>query len=182
MYQQAFDVLTLRSKLGRVEVALDLPQKGMDFDAHQQSLKLLIASALLHSGFQQVFESRPLNLFTAIDNMYTAKKGTDVNIVETGFRTPSGAVSRLKMPSQLTDVREETYHSGGAKAVNNDIRPYGIVTAWQFSFPKGGAKIRLWSTARMAASPSPRLDAVEISDCFRDSDVVQAVNKVVSFL
>lgn len=182
MYQQAFDVLTLRAKLGRVEVALDLPQRGSDFHPQQQSQKLLLAASLLHSDFQQISLFQPINLFSAINNMYTATKGKDVNIVDTGFRTPSGAVSRIKMPSLLIDVREETYHKEGAKAVDNDIRPFGLVTAWQFSFPKGGAKIKLWCTARMAASATPRIGAVEISDCLRDSDVVQAVNKVVSFL
>jgi len=177
---QVFDVVTIRPKLERIEISLDIAQRGYFFDSSIHAMKLTNAVSLLVPDL--VFEGQsPRNLFSAIEGIYSAPKTTDVNIIDIGFRTASGAVNRGKMPTVHEDIREERFHKAGAVA-DKQVTPNGVIGAWTFMHPRGGAKIKLWVPVSQAASSNPVLDSMEVRDAKADSDVLQAVNKVVKYL
>jgi hypothetical protein len=177
---QAFDVVTLRPKLGRLEVSLDIAQRGSFFDCSIHALKLINTTSLILTDL--IYEGQqPFNLFAAIEGMYKASKTKDVIINDVGFRTASGSVNRSKMPTIIDDLREEPFHKGGSEA-DTQVSPNGLEATLTFIHPKGGAKIKLWVPIAQAASSNPVLYAMEITESKADSDVVQAVNKVIKYL
>ena len=218
---QVFDVITLRPNLNRLEVSLDLAHRGLGIDGAIAAQKLLLAVSAMIPEMQSISEGQPDNLFDAIAGIYSAKKTTDVNVIDIGIRTPSGAVTRGRMPTLDEDIRYEDYHKAGAEAVANKatavaqvvpvgsaqsepafpeaapqveaalasqigsktrVNPHGVVAAWTFAVPKGKATVKLWTTLAQAASSAPILYGMEVSDALADSDVLQAVNKVVKYL
>jgi hypothetical protein len=180
---QVFDVLTVRTQLHRIEISLDITQKTSSFDAGEVALNLLFHAALLLPELQPLINAQHgVNLFPAIADIYNSAGRPDTAIVDIGFRTPSGATNRGKMPTNSDDIREELFHKNGAKAVDKKINLHGVVVNWRFSFPPGAAKVKLWTTAAKAMRPTPYVWGAEITEAAADSDIVQAVNKLTSFL
>lgn len=180
---QCFDVVSLRPQLGRLEVALDLSKRSTEFEGDTRALALLFHVTLFLPELRPLVDAQqPTNLFPAIAEIYKSAANADTNIVDIGFRTPSGAVNRGKMPSTSEDIREEPFHKAGSERVDKKINPHGIVVAWAFSFPSGGARVKLWTSAAKSMVPIPSLWGLEIADTSADSDIVQALNKVSSYL
>jgi hypothetical protein len=180
---QVFDVVSIRPQLKRIEVALDITQKTSDFDAEVVALKLLFHMALIVPELKVLIDAQHgVNLFPAISEIYKSGARSDTVIVDLGFRTPSGAINRGKMPSNSEDIRDETFHKRGSEGVQKKINPHGIVVNWTFSFPKGSARVRLWTSAAKAMAPIPYIWGAEVSEAVGDSDIVQALNKLTSFL
>lgn len=179
---QAFDVVTFRPSLDRVEIALDLNSRGASFDGGSLSLKLLAAAKQAISAIAPIYTGQlPMNIFPAIGEIYKSRGSSELNIIDANFRTPSGAINRGKMPS-MEDLREEPFHKSGAEAVKKEIRVGGIVVAWTFKYPPGKAKTKLWTRISVAAGQDPMLVDMELSDASRDSDVAQACTKIVKYL
>ncbi len=179
---QTFDVVNIRTKLKRIEVGLDLAHAGLKLEGPLAVFQLLGAVSLHLPELRTLYESQqPENVFPAIKGIYSARKTKDVNVTEIGIRTPSGAITRGKMPTPDDDIRMEKYHKNGADAVTQ-IYPYGVVATWAFSAPKGRATLKLWTSTAQAAASAPVHFGIEMSDAINDSDVVQAMNKVVKYL
>lgn len=180
---QVFDVLTVRTQLRRIEIALDITQKTSDFEPGEVALQLLFHAALLLPELKTLIDAQHgINLYPAIAEIYKSVAKSDTAIVDIGFRTPSGATNRGKMPSGAEDIRDETFHKSGSEGVKKKINPHGIVVHWTFSFPPGGAKVKLWTSAAKALAPTPYVWGAEVRDMAADTDMVQAVNKLTSFL
>jgi hypothetical protein len=180
---QVYDVLTFRAKLERLELSLDLAQRHSFGDPSVEALRLMGAATTLIPELQATYESQsPTNLFPAIGEIYGARNAADVAVTAVGFRTPSGAVSRMKMPTRTEDVRQETFFKGGAEAVKQKVNPYGIEATWSLAFPAGTVNTRLWVAVSTAAGTDPRLNGFEVSGATRDDQLVQAINKVVKHL
>jgi hypothetical protein len=180
---QAFDVITFRPSLERVEVALDMNSRGMSFNGAELALKLLAATAQVMPAIDPIYKgSIPMDLFPAIGEIYKSRSNSELKIVDTNFRTPSGAMNRGKMPSSDEDIREEEFHKNGVAGVKKEIRVGGLVVAWTFKYPQGSAKTKLWTRILVSASQTPNLYDMEISDAAKDSDVQQACTKIVKYL
>lgn len=180
---QAFDVITFRPSLDRVEIALDLNNRGSSFDGNAMALKLLAAVKQLLSAIEPIYAGQlPINLFSAIGEIYKSRGSSELHIIDANFRTPSGAINRGKMPSTEVDLREEPFHKSGAEAVKKEIRVGGIVVAWTFKYPTGKARTKLWTRLTVSAAQDPVLHDMELSEASRDSDVAQACTKIIKYL
>lgn len=180
---QAFDVISFRPKLGRVEVALDMNNRGMNFDEEAFSLKLLAATKAVLPSIAPIYTGQiPMDLFAAINEIYKSRSSSELKIIDTNFRTPSGALNRGKMPSAEDDIRDEDFHRNGVAGIKKEIRVGGLVVAWEFHYPPGSAKTKLWTRISLAAGQNPNLYSMEVFDAAKDGDISQACTKIVKFL
>ncbi|WP_434558002.1 hypothetical protein [Pseudomonas sp. Z4-20] len=79
---------------------------------------------------------QPLNFFPAMEKIYNS---TDGNVCELGFATTlGGSVKREKMKRNTADLRVETWHAGGRKAIASAAIPdtidiYRLSVSWKIS-------------------------------------------------
>lgn len=178
-YFQAYDVVYFRKSLARLEVCVDQPKRGGKRVAENALNRLLTALCLQSNLFAQVFQSQPLNLFRSISGIYkTAGEGT---IKTLSFRTLTGSTKTEVMQSPNDDLRAEEFHSAGAQAVGNQIRPFEIEVDFQFVGTSHTASIILAAPIRELSIDPPHLNHCIIST--DNSDAISlAVNKLVKYL
>ena len=178
-YFQAYDVVFFRKSLMRLELCIDQPGRGGVKVAERAVNRLLPLLCAQSSTFEIVFQRQPLNLFPAIAGIYrTPGEGT---VKTLSFRTLTGSTKTEKMQSDNDDLRREDFHSAGAQAVGNQIRPYEIEVDFTFPGTKDFASVVLAAPMRELSA-----DPANLHHCFVITEhggaTSLALNKVVKYL
>jgi hypothetical protein len=178
-YYQAYDVITLRVGLERLEISVDQPGRLGSARLETKPMEILSACAL-HIHQLQGFGARPPeNLFAAISSMYSA--ANEGKVTALAFRTTTGSVKRERMTTSSDDLRDERFHHAGMVAVGQDIKPYEVEIEWDFTLPEGSAELKLAGMLSQLASASPTLHGCYVS-AHQSSSFEKALNRLVTYI
>lgn len=161
VYYQAYDVVTLRVNLERIEVCVDAPAKAKLAEIELLPLKLLSACALHVRGFKGTGAKPPLNLFPAIAGMYY--HGDEGKVTGLAFRTMTGSIKRERMTPDGDDLRSEKFHHAGMNAVGQKISPYELILEYGSEHPSRSATLKLSALIREISSATPTLHGCYVS-------------------
>jgi hypothetical protein len=177
---QVFDVLTVRPKLGRIEILIDYPDRIRPPESTDaRCLGLLGRTMDLAPRLKAVYEAnKPLNLLACINNLYQAK--TEGRVTRLLFRSPTGSVKKESMTS-TKDLRTETFHAAGVAAVGT-ITPYDVMVTWDNLINvKGTVAVRVGTTIAGLSSEETYVKTARITGARSDAAVIAVVNKLVSY-
>jgi len=178
IYFQAFDLVICRSSLKRIEVCIDQPNLDhLDFEKH--ALKILGAAAAHIADLQEIFQSKPLNVFSTIKEIFEEPKEGKVRSLS--FRTLTGSRKSEKMVRSADDLRTETFHYAGMTAVKHEISPYELTVEWVFPAPLGRAEIEFKAAIKALSFVDPHLTGFYVK-AIESVSFLEAVNKVVKYL
>ena len=127
--KQAFDVIWVPNNGGPIEIRVDA-QACHFFD---------IATAT-HEVLRQEFNNlvkknvlgKPLNLFSAIKNLYDEEG--EGGVVEMAFMAGTASHKHETMRKSRTCLRKEKFHEAGVVALDGDIHPHLISIVWSYPF------------------------------------------------
>jgi hypothetical protein len=179
VYYQAYDVITLRVKLGRIEVCIDAPAKAKMAEIETLPLKLLSACALHVSGFKGTGAKPPLNLFPAIAGMYY--QGKEGKVTGLAFRTMTGSIKRERMTRESDDLRSEKFHHAGMNAVGQKISPYELILEYESAPPGRPAALKLSALIREISSATPTLHGCYVSSSSFEA-FEHSLNRLVTYI
>lgn len=178
-YYQAYDVITLRVELERLEISVDQPRRLGSARLETRPMEILSACAL-HIQQLQGFGARPPeNLFAAIASMYSA--ANEGKVTALAFRTTTGSVKRERMTTSSDDLRDERFHHAGMVAVGQDIKPYELELEWDFTMPEGSAELKLAGMLSQLASATPTLHGCYVS-AHQSSSFEKSLNRLVTYI
>lgn len=178
-YYQAYDVITLRTSLDRLEISVDQPGRLGSLRFEARPMEILSACALHFQSLQGFGARPPENLFPAIAEMYGDHAAGKV--VALAFRTMTGSVKRERMTTNNDDLRDERFHHAGMIAVGQDIKPYEIELDMEFVAPGGSAGVKLAGMMSQLASASPTLHGCYIR-AHQFITMEKALNRLVTFI
>ncbi|NQE51898.1 hypothetical protein [Herbaspirillum rubrisubalbicans] len=179
IFYQAYDVITIRANLNRLEVCVDDPAKLTSTDLETQPLKLLTAAALHLEMLTGTGGRPPLNLFGAIAAMYY--EGREGTVTSLSFRTITGSIKKERMTAASQDLRDEKFHHAGVNALGQKISPYELTLEYETKIPLGAAQLKLSAMIKELAAENPTLHGCFVSslsfECFTN-----ALNRMVTFI
>lgn len=179
VYYQAYDVVTIRTNLERIEICVDQPAKAGAVGLETLPLRMLSACALSVSDFTGMGAIPPANLFPAIAGMYAATKEGKVTALS--FRTLTGSIKKERMTADTVDLREEKFHHAGMNALGQKISPYELALDFEFKFPDGQATLKLSALIRELASATPTLHGCYVTSA-TSSSFERTLNRLVTYL
>lgn len=174
IYYQAYDVVTLRSKLNRIEICIDNPTKTKSVDLEASPLKTLSACALHMAGFKGMGAKPPQNLFPAIAGMYYESK--EGKVTSLAFRTTTGSIKKERMTIESDDLRDEKFHHAGMNALGQKISPYELTLDYDCA-----ATLKLSAMIRELSSATPTLHGCYVTSISFNS-FEHALNRLVTYL
>ncbi len=178
-YYQAYDVITLRVGLERLEISVDQPGRLGSARLETRPMEILSACALSVQQLQGFGARPPENLFAAISSMYSA--ANEGKVTALAFRTTTGSVKRERMTTSSDDLRDERFHHAGMVAVGQDIKPYELELEWNFTLPDGSADLKLAGMLSQLASATPTLHGCYVS-AHQSSSFEKALNRLVTYI
>lgn len=117
------------------------------------------------------------NIFKVIQKVYADSQG---RLVDIGFTTMEGSNYKIKKRRQQEDIREETYHKGGEKAVSGHLDIYRIGMCWAQSGYKN-IELLIPGSSRLIHSEKYITEAV-ITNCRGSADFNFVNNKIYNYL
>jgi hypothetical protein len=161
IFYQAYDVVTIRKTLERIEVSIDQPSKSSNSSLETLPLAVLSTCALHVQSLTGIGARAPENLFSAIAGMYyQSKEGT---VKALSFRTLTGSIKKERMTTSTDDLRDEKFHHAGMNAVGQKISPYELTLDLNFKSPEGHATLSLSALIRELSSATPTLHGCYVS-------------------
>jgi hypothetical protein len=178
-YYQAYDVITLRTALNRLEISVDQPSRLGSLRFEARPMEILSACALHFQALQSFGARPPENLFPAIAEMY-GDQGAG-KVIALAFRTMTGSVKRERMTTANDDLRDERFHHAGMIAVGQEIKPYEIELDMEFTVPGGAAGMKLAGMMSQLASATPTLHGCYVT-AHQFISMERALNRLVTFI
>ncbi|AFY58951.1 hypothetical protein Riv7116_6626 [Rivularia sp. PCC 7116] len=182
-YRQFFDVVLLSKKRNTIEIRVDITgslsledKSKAFFQTIQQFNTLSENIALVKTPLQQ-----SINFFSLIDNLYESDEG---KVVELAFITDEGSTKSEKMRKGSIDLRNETYHHAGKKAVHH-ITSYRLAISWNIQISQGinsQPELLLPGRAQILSNQTQYLDEVCILNCSSLDDYEFVVEKIFTYL
>jgi hypothetical protein len=180
MDYQIFDVLTVRSKLNRVELLVDYPDRiRLPESTDARVLGLLGRVSMLVPALKIIYEkNEPINLLACINNLLQAK--TEGRVSRLHFRSPTDSIKKEAMTANK-DLRVEVFHAAGVQAVGA-ITPFDITVAWEKLLKaKGAVSVRVGAPISVLSSDGALVRTARIFGARSDAAVLAVVNKLVSY-
>lgn len=180
MEYQIFDVLTVRSRLNRLELLIDHPERIRSPEStDERVLKLLGRVATVVPALKTIYEqNQPVNLLACINNLLKAK--TEGRVSKLSFRSPTDSIKRETMTANK-DLRVEVFHVAGVLAVG-DITPFDITIAWEsLSAATGSVSLRVGAPISVLSASGALVRTARIFGAKSDAAVLAVVNKLVSY-
>lgn len=180
MDYQIFDVLTVRSKLNRLELLVDHPDRiRLPESTDARVLGLLGRVSTLVPALKTIYEqNEPINLLACINNLLQAK--TEGRVSKLYFRSPTDSVKKEAMTANK-DLRVEVFHAAGVQAVGA-ITPFDITIAWEKLLnAKGAVSVRVGAPISLLSAGGALVRTARIFGARSDAAVLAVVNKLVSY-
>ena len=168
---QSFDVIVIWKNKGLIEARIDMTKNPQlkeyqnYFDRIINTFNILVKEKL---GIEELLK-KSMNLFPLINNLYNSKN--EGKIAELSFITDEGSIKRETIRKDKNDLRDETYHSAGKKAVHH-ITPYQLKILWDFTIFKEEEKdiktqiiLNLPGKFYTLSSNNPKLEEIIIEKC-----------------
>ncbi|NJN92426.1 MAG: hypothetical protein HC878_20050 [Leptolyngbyaceae cyanobacterium SL_5_14] len=181
--RQFFDEVILWKNQDFVEVRIDIAN-GMPSQERSQAfiqvIKQFNAVARQKLNIETALKEN-INFFPLIDRLYESDEG---KVGELAFTTDEGSIKFEKMRRGEVDLRDETYHRAGRKAVDH-ITPYRLAILWKFSLSEDletQPELLLPGQARILSNSTQKLDEVIIRKCSGLEDYNFVLEKIVFYL
>ena len=177
---QVFDILTVRSKLDRIEVLIDYPDRIQKPETTDKRCLALLGCAVgTVPSLQTTYEENvPINLFACINNLYKAKN--EGRVSRLFLRSPTDSIKKESMTA-AKDLRTEKFHAAGVVAVGT-ITPFDVTITWDSLLNvKGKVEAQVGMPLSSLAAAEPYVRTARIAGATSDSAVVAVVNKLVSY-
>lgn len=179
IYYQAYDVITIRKNLERIEVCVDQPEKLNAAGLDSVPLQVLSASALHIPSIRGIGAAPPENLFPAIAGMYY--ESTEGIVKALSFRTLTGSIKKERMTASTDDLRDEKFHHAGMNALGQKISPYELTLDLTFNAPDGSSTLKLAALIRELSSANPTLYGCYVSTTSALS-LERTLNRLITYL
>jgi hypothetical protein len=176
---QAYDVVVLRGGVERIEFRLDQPKLMLSAEIYQEMEKLCNAlRKLIPAAAPIVGPANVSDLFPAVSGIYNnANEGL---VVDLAFQTHTGSFKRERMRHRKDDLRLETFHKGGKKAIRK-IFPFHLCISWQDITDGARIELTLPGRARHLSGNDILAHAI-VSNVASESEMAAVANKLVSYL
>lgn len=177
-YVQSYEVIRCDTATGIVELRVE-DHKGIDaatsLQQLQHKLNALLAPALNYDA--QLIH--PINLFPAINGIYSAQEG---KVVELGFFTDSGSAKHEKMRASGLDLRLEPFHAAGKLGVNGVLNPFRLGVRWQDQQNKPYGEIILPGSIRQLSNATPYLEHAVFLSVASEAHMTSLITKLVGYI
>lgn len=181
-----FSHSALGTGVGSVEILLDGTKAGgalLNVDEAAARTKLYTSPVnIVMSKRLGVDLPSARNLFDSMSKIYNSKEG---NICEIYFTTKiGGSVKREKMKRNTADLRSETWHAGGRKAIASATIPdsidiYRLSVSWKLAFSDDEPVLSILGTYK--ALVTGKVHCALVSGCTEDASFEHAFTKLVNF-
>ncbi len=178
--KQFADIVFINKKENLVEYRLDI--RNFSRDERKKGF------GLIHKKFVNLFPSidfsertfSALNFYPLLNKFYESSEG---RVCELGFTTDEGAIKKDRMRFKNTDLRYETFHHAGRKAVTL-ITPYKIGVVWEKeNYVDENIELIIPGTiSLLTQSQFPVIDEVILTGCMNLNDCENVKNKILRFL
>ncbi|MBD2167326.1 hypothetical protein H6G04_23325 [Calothrix membranacea FACHB-236] len=168
---QSFDVIVIWKNKGLIEARIDISKNHQLKEYHHYFNKIINTFNILVEeklGIEKLLKEC-VNLFPLINTLYNSNN--EGKIVELSFITDEGSTKRETIRKDKDDLRHETYHSAGKKAVHH-ITPYQLKILWDFTIFKDKDKyinsqiiLNLPGKFYTLSSNNPKLEEIIIEKC-----------------
>ncbi|TRO08203.1 hypothetical protein EQ836_24700 [Ectopseudomonas mendocina] len=181
-----FSHSALAAGVGSVEVLLDGTKPGGAILNVEEALaRTKVYTSLVNNVMGKTLgEDLPgaRNLFGAMSKIYNSKEG---NVCELYFTTKiGGSVKREKMKRNTADLRSETWHAGGRKAIASAAIPdsidiYRLSVSWKLSFSDDEPVLSILGTYK--SLDTGVVYCALVSGCTEDISFEHAFAKLVNY-
>lgn len=176
---QLFDAVVVRPNQGIIEVRLD-GIRHLSHDEITRSANKLVErfNTLLSEAGDRFQLEDPVNLFPAISSLYDRQDGA---VTELGHITTGASVKHERMRRKTIDLRSETYHDAGKRAVG-DLDSYRLAVHWTVTGRRSTVGLRLPGTVGIASDTEKQLFVAEILSCISSTDYEFVLGKLLNAL
>jgi hypothetical protein len=181
-----FSHSALGAGVGSVEILLDGTKPGgADLNVDEALARTKIYTSLINNTISKVHGKdlpSARNLFSAMSNIYNSKEG---NVCELCFTTKiGGSVKREKMKRNTADLRSETWHAGGRKAIVSAAIPdsidiYRLSVSWKLSFSDDEPVLSILGTYK--SLDTGVVCCALVSGCTEEASFEHAFAKLVDY-
>ncbi|RJT53615.1 hypothetical protein [Rahnella variigena] len=140
----------------------------------EERYRIFIIKGIMKKHNDVVAISR-LNLFNKINKLYNDSDG---NIVNLGHSTGTGSDKSEKMRKKTNDLRNESFHIAGLKALNGITNNYAISKSWKGEL-NTDLVLTIPGTTSLTTSSNPSIDHVIIDGCGTKRDFTMLLSKVI---
>jgi len=181
--RQFFDAVILWKNQDFIEIRIDIANGMPSQERSQafiQAIKQFNALARQKLNIETALKES-INFFPLIDRLYESDEG---KVGELAFTTDEGSIKFEKMRRGEVDLRDETYHRAGRKAVDH-ITPYRLAILWKFSLSEDletQPELLLPGQARVLSNSTQELGEVIIRKCSGLEDYNFVLEKIVFYL
>ena len=145
---------------------MDVASGMLDRDRFRSFLEIVSTfNNLVRDKFNSKnFLANNINMFPLVDLLYQSQEG---RVVELSFLTDEGSVKNEKLRKKDHDLREESYHKAGKKAVCH-TNLFRVAIIWKLILLdklETQPEILLPGTSRLISHLSPVLDEIILSKC-----------------
>lgn len=181
--RQFFDTVVLWKNKNFIEVRVDITS-GMPSQERSRAFIQIIKQFNNLSNRKLGIETalrENVNFFPLIDRLYESEEG---KVGELAFTTDEGSIKFEKMRRGEVDLRDETYHRAGRKAVDH-ITPYKLAILWKFNLLEEietQPELLLPGQARVLSNSTQELGEVIIRKCSGLEDYDFVFEKIILYL
>lgn len=124
-----------------------------------------------------------INFFPAISNLYH-EKDEECSVTKFGFLTHQGVGRQEKSSRDKVDIRGETYHQEGAKAIDHDFQAHGIRKKWARKDVSisNDLKLEIWASSRVFNKPNPTIENVYLLGSYQPDEYAFLIKKALEAL
>lgn len=178
--EQFFDTIVVNPKNNIIEIRIDKGDSVSQADlnkAHNTLESLVIDE--LRKLMESDFSLEPINFFPMIRNLYDNKE--EGRVCEIGFECPNNSVHFQHHRKKREDIRSETFHDGGLKAIG-EIDPFRLAVIWDIPITDESTKeieALLPGTRRMLSEINPQLPYVVVKHCLNSHDFERTIERIL---
>ncbi|MFS7307175.1 hypothetical protein [Rahnella inusitata] len=175
-YVQFFDKIIFNKKDGSLRFEIDSTSAITLEEAlkAEERYRIFIIKGIL-SKHKEVVVIRRLNLFNKIEKLY---KDSDGKIINLGHSTGTGSDKSERMRKKTDDLRDESFHIAGLKALQGITNNYAISKTWKGKL-NTDLILTIPGTTSLTTSSNPLIDHVIIDGCCTESDFTMLLSKVI---
>lgn len=173
---QAHDFVVFSKARSSVEVRVDVRRgmTGKDITEAIGHVRAYVNGALKKLiGIDFVLASRQ-NFFPQIEHLYTEDDG---RVACLGHATGTSSIKDERMRRRRDDLREETFHKEGLRALG-ETNPYKIIKTWEGEFAFSRPGVTIPGHFSLAGDAAASIDYVIIDHCVCRNDFELARSKL----
>lgn len=173
---QYFDKVIFNKKTGEIRLEIDnsFNLSNEEVTKAEERYRLHFTRGVRKYS-HRIFALKQTNIFDKIDTLYNYPDGVVINLEHS---TGTGSVKGERMRKKTDDLRRESFHIAGLKALKGNTVNYSISKRWIGDYSTN-LILTIPGHASLASSSTPSISHVMIEGCCTENDFNLLLDKVI---